>query len=1687
MKKFFSSLILKTLAMTMIFSLVLSGCSGSLFLPIVEEYDEANAPEKPVLPTTVTLSVDESVYYIDPETDRIYTNSGDLSFTITAASEESGWSEYKIWEGDSESSDDGYTAFSLDSSLSASISYTLTDTAEGKHTVSVRLRNVDEDVSDTASAVIWMDTTAPSYTLKIDDSDVNQSTSSLTHELSFDGNISDYNKMKIWKSDEDEPGDSAYENFSDPVDITIAGSEGATYQYYSRVMDKAGNISSRIDSPILTYTLKSPTFTFTIDSTTTSAATTQDSTINIYTTITNLPSASETVYIAIWDDTETEQGEGYTIKSGDSFTHTLPAANGDYTVNVRIRQGLENYSSPMLKDIRFDDTSPEITAFEINESTTPADTKNNLLDIALTASDNLPENSGLKAKVWYEGQAEIMDYTSLSNLTTFTLPDAEDTYTMWAQVMDECGNESTTPFSREITYDTTAPSITTFICNDGTLTQNRTISFQLSGDSDITGYRIWDDSVSEPSAYTDWTNGDGDISYTLPDADGDHIVSIRIKDEAGNTSETSWTITYDSDKPPLSFLINSGDAKTNTAGVTLTVTTSSDVTGIKIWEGDIDSDEPSSFTAYSTASISYTLQNHTDGETSTIYMKVQDAAANESDVASAAIIFDVSVSQPGLVVDQGTVTASDTVDLTLTADNDVHEMKLWQGTLADIPDSYSVFSETIADFLIENAVSGIDYDLYLRVRDDAGNESAITQITVTYNSNTPEVTLTINGGDYASDSSTLNLTIAATAPEGTTVNEMKIWVSPDETEPSTWDTYSTTSVKTVSTEGTYQVNVIVRNDAEIESGTVMKTYIYDATAPYFSVPSLSVNGSSDTVYTNNTGLSLGISGVEDNIDVYEMKIWSGSAEPADTEYIPYAASTTTALTDSDATYTVKARFRDEAGNVSTILSSSSVVFDNTPPVLNLSANVSSPSNSDTVILTFGATDTSSMEVQYRADSDSFIDYIDYTNTWTDSLSARGEDEHLYTVNVRDYAGNVSTDSITIEYDNSAPLFSFDINDDDDETNQNGVTLNITTSETDISGYKAWEGNIESDEPADFEDYTSSSISYSLGSYSNGSASQVYLKLQDSAGNETVAKSDTIIFDNAITTPTISINQGSITAQDLIDLTLTADSDVSLMKLWHGDISDDEPSSYSSFTENYSDYELTDAVSGTDYTLYLKVQDDAGNVSGTAQATITYNADSPEVSLSIADTLGADSVTLDLTISTTAPSGTTVDGMKIWYTPGESEPSTWDTPVSSDSITLSTEDVYTINVKVKNDLGTESGTVSQEYIYDVTEPDVADATMKVNDSSSELYINNNAVILNFSGLDENIGVYQMKIWSGTEEPAGYESFMATTSRTLSSGEGNYIIKARFRDEAGNESEILSSATVHLDTTDPSIGITTDVESPTNADSVTLSFNATDASPLQIKYWADDDTEPAFSDYVASWTDDLTARGEGQHTYHVTLRDSAGNEKSAIYNLTYDITKPTVTLSLTSDAVTKSQTTTFTLTSSDAVSYAVWYDSDTRPVNTIINETFTTGGSYSLELPDSDGNHIVYASVFDSAGNESEPASVDVTLDRVAPEFYTLKIADSYNGSSITTRTDNTVYVSPIMDEGSQMKIWYQLSGEAVVEPEDNDPIFGYITFETNYEITLPTTGDYIFYVFVKDEAGNEMEIYGSSATITYTTP
>ncbi len=1685
MKKFFSSLILKTLAMTMILSLVLSGCSGSLFLPIVEEYDEANAPEKPVLPTTVTLSVDESVYYIDPETDRIYTNSDDLNFTITAASEESGWSEYKIWEGDSESSDDDYTAFSLDSSLSASISYILSDTAEGKHTVSVRLRNADEDVSDTASAVIWMDTTAPSYTLKIDDSDVNQSTSSLTHELSFDGNISDYNKMKIWKSDEDEPGDSAYEDFSDPVDITIAGSEGATYQYYSRVMDKAGNVSSLIVSPILTYTLKSPTFTFTIDSTTTSAATTQDSTINIYTTITNLPSASETVYIAIWDDTETEPGEGYTIKSGDSFTHTLPSANGDYTVNVRIRLGLENYSSPMSKDIRFDDTPPEITAFEINESTTPADTKNNLLDIALTASDNLPENSGLKAKVWYEGQAEIMDYTSLSNLTTFTLPDAEDTYTMWAQVMDECGNESLTPFSREITYDTTAPSITTFTCNDGTLTRNRSISFQLAGDSDIAGYRIWDSSVIEPTTYTDWTNGDGDISYTLPDTVGDHTVSIRVKDEAGNASVASWTITYDSDKPSLSFLINSGDAETNTAGVTLTVTTSSDVTGIKIWEGDIDSDEPSSYTAYSTSSIAHTLVNYANGSTSTIYMRVQDEAGNESDVATATIIYDISISPPGLVVDQGTVTATDTIDLTLTADSDVHEMKLWQGTLADIPGSYSEFSGAITDYQIINAISGNDYNLFLRVRDDAGNESTITQVTVTYNSNTPEVILTINGGDYASDSPTLNLTIASTAPEGTTVDEMKIWISPDETESSvTWIPYSTAAERTVSTEGTYEVNIIVRNDADTESGTVTKTYIYDTQAPDITSATLTVNSSTDTVYTNQTGVSLGISGVEDNIDVHAMKIWSGSSEPADTDYILYAASTTATLTDSDATYTVKIRFRDEAGNVSDILESSSVIYDNTPPELNLTANVTSPTNSDTVTLTFGATDASPMEVQYRADSDSFPDYIDFTNSWTDNLSVRGEDEHIYTVNVRDYAGNVSTDSITIEYDNSAPVFSFDINDDDDETNLNGVTLNISTVETDISGYKAWEGDIESDEPASYTDYTTPSIAYSLGSYSNGSASQVYLKLQDNAGNETVTRSDTIIFDNAITTPTISINQGSITAQSLIDLTLTADSDVSLMKLWHGDISDDEPTSYSTFEASYSDYELTDAVSGSDYTLYLKVQDDAGNISGTAQATITYNADSPEVSLSIADTLGADSVTLDLTISTTAPSGTTVDGMKIWYTPGESEPSTWDTPISSDSITLSTEDVYTINVKVKNDLGTESGTVSQEYIYDVTEPDVADATLKVNDSSSELYINNNAVILNFSGLDENIGVYQMKIWSGTEEPAVYESFMATTSRTLSSGEGNYIIKARFRDEAGNESEVLSSATVHLDTTDPSVGITTDVESPTNADSVTLTFNATDASPLQIKYWADDDTEPDFSDYVPSWTDDLTARGEGQHTYHVTLRDSAGNEKAAIYNLTYDITKPTVTLSLTSDAVTNSRTITFTLTSSDAVSYAVWYDSDTRPVNTTINETFTTGGSYSLELPDSDGLHYIYASVWDAAGNESDPVSIDVTLDRDDPILSIYKVADTYNGSSTTSTDDGTVFVSFLMNDVSEMKIWYQLSGVDVVIPDDDDEEFGYQPYTSTYTITFKTPGSYIIYAIGKDAAGNEMDDYIASATITY---
>lgn len=98
------------------------------------------------------------------------------------------------------------------------------------------------------------------------------------------------------------------------------------------------------------------------------------------------------------------------------------------------------------------------------------------------------------------------------------------------------------------------------------------------------------------------------------------------------------------------------------------------------------------------------------------------------------------------------------------------------------------------------------------------------------------------------------------------------------------------------------------------------------------------------------------------------------------------------------------------------------------------------------------------------------------------------------------------------------------------------------------------------------------------------------------------------------------------------------------------------------------------------------------------------------------------------------------------------------------------------------------------------------TLTINDGA--LYATSAAVTLDINVADGQTTGYQMKVWgisgAANEESASWESYAATKSVNLSSGDGLKTVYVKVRDDVGNESTVASD-TITLNTQVPTVSI------------------------------------------------------------------------------------------------------------------------------------------------------------------------------------------------------------------------------------------------------------------------------------------
>ncbi|MFA5167265.1 MAG: Ig-like domain repeat protein [Candidatus Omnitrophota bacterium] len=326
---------------------------------------------------------------------------------------------------------------------------------------------------------------------------------------------------------------------------------------------------------------------------------------------------------------------------------------------------------------------------------------------------------------------------------------------------------------------------------------------------------------------------------------------------------------------------------------------------------------------------------------------------------------------------------------------------------------------------------------------------------------------------------------------------------------------------------------------------------------------------------------------------------------------------------------------------------------------------------------------------------------------------------------------------------------------------------------------------------------------------------------------------------------------------------------------------------------------------------------------------------------------------------------------------------WTAPVAyatSKTFTLPAGDgTKTVYVKYFDKAGNASVIYSKSIVLDTTPP-----AGEVNINSGEAYTSLRNVTLSLSAADGGSGLAKMSFSTNGTTWTTAETYAASKTFTLPSGDGNKTVYAKYYDKAGNVSTVYSKSII-LDTVAP-VG-TVKVNGGVvyiNQAAVTLDLSASDAGSglSQMCFSTNGTTWTTAENYAATkaWT---FATGDGAKKVYVKFQDKAGKWSAAVsVTVTLDTVAPTGSININSGAVYgSSQTVTLNLSGTDSRSGISTMSFSTDGTN------WTAPGAYAASktftLPAGDGTKTVFVKYFDKAGNVSAVYSKSIILDTLPP--------------------------------------------------------------------------------------------------------
>lgn len=576
-----------------------------------------------------------------------------------------------------------------------------------------------------------------------------------------------------------------------------------------------------------------------------------------------------------------------------------------------------------------------------------------------------------------------------------------------------------------------------------------------------------------------------------------------------------------------------------------------------------------------------------------------------------------------------------------------------------------------------------------------------------------------------------------------------------------------------------------------------------------------------------------------------------------------------------------------------------------------------------------------------------------TKNWT---LTSGDGEKTVWVRFLFSGGGHSDEGDSIFLDTNAPTGTIVINNGDQYTNSNQVTLTLAATDNSGSVTQMRFSN-DGSNWSNWEIYRT--IRYSWGLLDGDGSKTVFAQFRDEAGHISSTVSDNIILD--LTAPagcSVRINGGA-GATAIRDVTLTlAATGADEMRF------SNDNSTWTDW-EGYSPTRAWTLALGSAgvRTVYVQFRDQAGN-SASTHSSIILDLAGPTGSFTInggAAKTASRNVTLNLAISGASQMRFSNTG-NFTGVPWEDYNSTWNWTLTAG------ESLKTVFAEFQDEVG-HTYPVSDAIYLD---PNAPLGTVAINGGS--LYTNDIAVTLNLTTSDAS----QMRFSHDGSGWSSWVDYAANAPWNLTTGDGLKTVYVQFKDDLGNVSGSFTD-TITLDRTAPSgsMIINNDAEA-TNNRQVNLTLSAMDAgSGLDKMAFSDDGANfSAPEPFVATKTWNLTA-GDGQKWVSVKCLDKAGNYVIFSDAIMLDTTPPTGFVTINGGAVA-TNTTSVTLTT-DSLDAAQMRFSNNN-VDWSAWETFPAIKPWTLAS--GDGLKTVYAQFRDAVGNVSAAVSDTITLNTAA---------------------------------------------------------------------------------------------------------